>query len=298
MTEPAGTTLAATVDVTVILAVRNEAANIRKCLEALSPAREVFVVDSGSTDGTAEIADQLGAHVVQFQYQGGYPKKRQWALDNLKIQTRWVLLLDADEEVPDSLWQEIQAATNRDDHAGYFIRKGFYFMGQRFRFGGFSFDAVLLFRHGKARFEHLVDEDASAMDMEVHERVIVDGTIGRLDTPLIHDDYKGLEAYLARHNRYSSWEASLRHRFFQTGQWGSESVRANLFGNTQERRRALKLMVCRMPLEPWIWFFYHYIVRGGFLEGRRGLIACRIRSSYIADVRAKVFELAHPRASR
>lgn len=282
------------VDVAVIIAVRNEAANIAKCLRSLAPAREVFVVDSGSTDGTAEIARAAGAHVVQFDYRGGYPKKRQWAIETLPIRSEWLLMVDADEEIPDLLWHDITTAISAPaGRAAFLIRKGFCFLGRRFRWGGFSFQAVLLFRKGKARFERLVEDAAAAggMDMEVHERVVVDGPIGTLRTPLVHDDFKGLAAYIDRHNRYSSWEARQRHHFLQTGRWGTDSIRPRLFGNAQERRRFLKFIATRVPCEAVLWFLYHYVVRGGFLEGYPGYVACRIRANYIADVRAKVFEM-------
>lgn len=284
-----------TVDVAVIIAVRNEAANIAKCLKTLGRAREIYVLDSGSVDGTADIARQAGATVVQFAYHGGYPKKRQWAIDTLPIEAEWLLMVDADEEIPDRLWDEIAAAVAQPaGPAAYLIRKGFCFLGRRFRFGGFSFQAVLLFRRGKARFERLLDEaaNAGAMDMEVHERVVVDGRIAALPTPLIHDDFKGLAAYIERHNRYSTWESRHRHHFLRTGQWGNDAIRPRLFGNAQERRRFLKFVAVRVPCEPLLWFIYHYIARGGFLEGYPGYVASRIRANYIADVRAKVYELA------
>ena len=89
--------------------------------------------------------------MVQFDYRGGYPKKRQWALDTLDITTEWVLLLDADEVVPPELWDEIESATaGADAPPAFLITKGFHFLGKRFRFGGFSFAAVLLFRGGRA----------------------------------------------------------------------------------------------------------------------------------------------------
>lgn len=283
---------ARSVPVTVVVAVRNEAANMARCLAALGPARRVVVIDSGSTDETVPLAVAAGAEAVQFPGSTGYPKKRQWALDHLGFDTDWILLIDADEQVPAGLWDEIAAAVAKPiGPVAYFIRKGFHFLGQRFRHGGFSFDAVLLFRRGTARFERLLDDDPSGLDMEVHERLIVDGPAARLATPLVHDDFKRLQAYLDKHNRYSTWEALLRHRFLATGEWGFESVRPRLFGNPQERRRFLKKIAIRLPCEPALWFFYHYVLRGGFLEGRRGYIAARIRGSYIADVRAKVYEL-------
>ena len=283
------------IPVTVVLAVRNEAANLPKCLSALSRFERVILVDSGSTDDTAQIAATFEAELLQFRYQGGYPKKRQWALQTINFQTKWVLLLDADEVVPEALADEILQAIQPGDAAvGFLVKKGFHFMGKRFRFGGFSHSAVLLFQTGKAKFEELIVEDATAaLDMEVHERVIIDGVIGTLTTPLIHEDYKGLEAYISRHNFYSTWDAHVRSRFLTSGKWGEHSVNARFLGNSQERRRFLKGIAIRIPCEPILWFLYHYIIAGGILEGRRGLIACTMRSQYISQVRAKLYEISH-----
>lgn len=277
---------------TVVIAVRNEAANLPKCLCSVANAARVLVVDSASTDGTGEIARAAGAEVLQFDYRGGYPKKRQWALDTAQVDTPWTLLLDADEVVSGTLWSEVCATIeSKSPAAGYTISKNFHFLGRRFRFGGFSHEAVTLFQAGRARFERLDDGVACGLDMEVHERVIVDGTVARLRTPLIHEDLKGLAAYLDRHNRYSTWEAQVRYSFLQRGKWGSDSIRPRLFGNAQERRRFLKQFAVRVPCEPLLWFLYHYIVRLGILEGRPGWIASLIRSQYISQVRAKLYEL-------
>jgi glycosyltransferase involved in cell wall biosynthesis len=278
--------------ITVLLAARNEAKNLPRCLAALKPAARVILLDSHSTDDTARIAREQGVEVVQFNYAGGYPKKRQWALDTLGLGRSWVLLLDADEVVPPELWQEIEREIIRiDAPQAFLIRKEFHFLGRRFRFGGFSHQAVLLFRRDRARFERLIDNDPSGFDMEVHERVIVEGQIGKLNTPVIHEDFKGLDAYREKHHRYATWEAAVRHRFLTTGRYGEEAIEPKFFGNAQERRRWLKKMVIRIPGEPLIWFGYHYFVRGGFLEGRAGFIACQIRAQYIAEVRRKVREL-------
>ena len=283
---------AAKLPITAIVATRNEAANIVRCIAALDRVERVVVVDSGSTDVTAAQAEEAGAEVVQFQYSGEYPKKRQWALEQVGIETDWILLVDADEVVPPDLWNEIaEVLASPRPCAAYLVNKGFHFLGRRFRFGGFSHAAVALFRRGRAQFERLDLWEDSGLDMEVHERLVVQGPVGRLRTPLIHDDCKGLTAYLDRHNRYASWEAAARMRFLSTGEWGTESIRARLWGNTQERRRYLKQIACRIPCEPTLWFLYHYVLRLGFLEGRRGWIASRIRAQYIANVRAKVYEL-------
>jgi glycosyltransferase involved in cell wall biosynthesis len=282
---------AAQLPLTTLIAVKNEAPNLRRCLEALGPSARVVVVDSHSTDGTADIARECGAEVVQFSYQGGYPKKRQWALESLTITTPWVLLLDADEVVPLELWEEIRdVVASPEARDAYFVIKGFHFLGRRFRFGGFSHQAVLLFRAGHAVFERLAASDESGLDMEVHERLIVEGRLGQLRTPLIHEDFKGLQAYIDRHNQYSTWEAAVRQHVLETGRFGATTIHARLFGNAQERRRWLKNLVLRLPGEPWLWFLYHYWLRLGVLEGRPGFIACRLRADYITQVRAKLYE--------
>lgn len=288
---------------TVLIAAKNEAANLGKCLAALTDFARVVILDSHSTDATGAIAARHGAEVVPFDYRGGYPKKRQWAIDSLAIDTPWILLLDADEVVPPALAAEIRAAIERTSGpAAYLITKGFHFLGKRFRHGGFSHAAVLLFRQGSARFEHLLDEPADALDMEVHERLLVDGAIDRLSTPLVHEDFKGLEAYLDRHNRYSTWEAKIRFQDLAGLSPRDGAVTPRLFGDVQQRRRWLKRLAMRVPGEPVLWFFYHYVARLGFLEGRRGFIASRIRAQYISQVRAKLYELklresAGPRAA-
>lgn len=282
--------MTAKLPITAIVAARNEERNISRCLNSLARAEAVYLIDSGSHDATGAIATNLGANVIQFHYCGGYPKKRQWALDTLDITTPWVMLVDADEVVPHELWEEIAAEIESTSCDAFLVTKGFHFLGRRFRFGGFSHCAVILFRRGRARFEQLVRDPPLSQDMEVHERLIVDGCIGRLRTPLIHEDFKGLDAYIERHNHYSTWDALLREQYGFTGSWGRDAVRPRLLGNSQERRRWLKALARRTPFEPQLWFLYHYFLRLALLEGRPGLIASRLRANYIADVRAKLYE--------
>lgn len=278
--------------ITVIIAARNEELNIGKCMSSLQMVERIIVVDSDSDDQTQVLAEEHGAEVIQFQYNGAYPKKRQWALDNLNIETNWVFMLDADEEVTDLLWEEIKYAIQKKDcPEALMIRKGFHFMGKKFEYGGFSHPAVLLWKTGKGKFEETLATDANQQDMEVHERVLVSGHVESLKQHLIHNDFKGLHAYYDRHNKYASWEAELRYQFLITGKWGESDLKAKLFGNSQEFRRFVKKFIILLPFEPWIWFVYHYFIRLGFLEGRRGLIASQIRREYIRQVRTKVYEL-------
>src|SRR6202140_2682440 len=115
--------------VSVIIPVRNEAKNLPRCLQALRNAGEVYVIDSQSTDDTVEIARSHGATVVQFHYQGGWPKKRQWAMDTLPIAYDWILLLDADEVLTPELTEEIRTAIQNPAIDGYYIMLRTWFLG-------------------------------------------------------------------------------------------------------------------------------------------------------------------------
>ena len=279
--------------ITVIVAIKNEAKNLPKCLNSLRERfQKVILVDSNSNDGSDEIALRYGVELVQFQYVGGYPKKRQWALNSLDILSQWVLLLDADEEITDELFGEISAKDlGTTSTSAFYITKQFHFLGRELKLGGFSHSAILLFKKDCAFFEELVLDVPDSLDMEVHERLVVKGITGRLRNPLKHEDFKGLEAYINRHNKYSTWEARLRFSFLSSKLYGGSSITPDLFGDTQQRRRFFKLIAMRIPFESWAWFIYHYFLRLGFLEGRPGLIASQIRASYISQVRAKIYEL-------
>ena len=207
--------------VSVIVAVRNEEKNLPRCLEALREAGEVYVVDSGSTDSTPEIARSFGAKVVQFQYQGGWPKKRQWAMDNLPLAYDWILLLDADEVLTPELAEEIRTCISNDEVNGYYISLRMYFLGRALRHGDASFWKLSLFRAGKGRYEcRLKDQDSSMADMEIHEHVVVDGRTARLENSLVHHNVESLSRYIQKHNEYSNWEARVllqgKHERFGT----------------------------------------------------------------------------------
>jgi glycosyltransferase involved in cell wall biosynthesis len=280
-------------DISVIIPVRNEEANLGRCLASMSDVTEVVVVDSDSTDRTLAICAEYNATVVQFRYQGGYPKKRQWVLDNWRFASSWVLLVDADERVTDELWDEIGTVINSEGrHCAYAITKCFCFLGRPLRYGGFSHKAVSLFRVGSCRFEELTIVDCG-LDMEVHERLIVSGQQGTLRNGLEHWDFRGLHHYLRKHNDYSTWDAGARKAIRDET---ILSIRKR-FSGLQFWRRLLKWCAIRVPFEPLLWFFYHYFVRLGFLDGRRGLIASRIRSCYIADIRDKMWEAENVRST-
>src|ERR1051326_4037418 len=134
--------------VSVIVPVRNESRNLPRCLESLRKMGEVYVIDSNSTDATAEIARSYGGHVVQFHYQGGWPKKRQWAMDSLPLSYDWVFLIDADESMTQELAGEIRRAIQNPAYDGYYVALRMFFLGQELRHSGASFHKLSLFRRG------------------------------------------------------------------------------------------------------------------------------------------------------
>src|SRR6184192_1356452 len=199
-----------TLPISVIIPVRNEARNLPRCLESLRGVGEVYVVDSNSSDETAEIARSFDATVVQFTYRGGWPKKRQWAMDTLPITYDWILLLDADEALTSQLAEEIRRAIQDPNFGGYYIALQMFFLGRTLRYSDAGFYKLSLFRRGKGRFEcRLKDQDNSMCDMEVHEHVIVDGNIGMLSNTLLHHNCDSLSRYIQKHDNYSNWEASV-----------------------------------------------------------------------------------------
>jgi glycosyltransferase involved in cell wall biosynthesis len=278
--------------VTVIIPVRNEARNLPRCLAALRSVGEVFVVDSQSTDETCAIAESAGAKVVQFHYQGGWPKKRQWAMDTLPISHDWILLLDADEVLSAELAQEIRQAIQNPKIAGYRICLQMYFLGKILRQCDASFWKLSLFRKGRARFEcRLKEQDASMADMEVHEHLIADGPTADLRYPLVHHNVDSLSRYIQKHNEYSNWEA----RVLLQPEGGSPDAGTDLFGTQAQRRRWLKRKLYRLPGSPVLLFLYRYFLRFGFLDGVPGLIYCGFQAVQMFHSKAKIYELRNGR---
>jgi glycosyltransferase involved in cell wall biosynthesis len=278
--------------VSVIVAVRNEARNLPRCLKSLLDAGEVFVVDSQSTDETCSIAESFGAKVVQFHYQGGWPKKRQWAMDTLPIAYDWILLLDADEVVTPELSREIRQAIQNPRVVGYRICLQLYFLGKLLRHCDASFWKLALFRKGQARFEcRLKDQDASMADMEVHEHIIADGPTAELRNPLVHRNVESLSRYIQKHDEYSNWEARVLSRTEEN----SGEMRSSLFGTQAQRRRWLKRKFYRIPGSPVLLFLYRYLFRFGFLDGVPGLIYCTFQAVQMFHSKAKIYELRNAR---
>lgn len=276
----------ASVPLSVLIPVRNEAKNLPRCLDAIQEwADEVVVVDSSSTDESVSIAESAGATVLQFNYRGGWPKKRQWALDTYSWRNEWVLLLDADEILTPDAKTELAKAIANDHFDGYWLPFRVVFLGRMLRFGDTQLWKCSLFRTGKGRYEQrLGTQDESMSDIEVHEHVVVDGPTSRLTCPIRHENWNSLARYIEKHNEYSTWESAVLRG-------GTDlDLPASLFGNQAQRRRWLKRTLIRLPGSPLLRFAYIFVFRLGFLDGRPGLIYATFKMVQMFHVKAKMYE--------
>ncbi len=262
----------------VMIITFNEAMNLPRCLEALQGwTRRIFVIDSGSTDGTPDMARAAGATVVHHDWEG-YARQKNWGLATLPFEGDWVLILDADEVITPTLRAKLEEVTARDPATvpenGFFINRLTYFMGGAIRHCGYfpSWNMRLL-KRGKGHYEN----------REVHEHIIIDDPVGYIREPMIHDDQRGLEHYLAKHNRYSTLEA----RALLEEMHRPKAMQPNLTPDARRRRWLKQAGMKHVPM-PGMWrFVYMYFLRLGILDGRPGLEFCRLISMYDAMVSIK-----------
>ncbi len=286
------------IPVTVIIVTRNEEESIARCIGALGDFHEIIVVDSYSTDRTGAIANGLGAKIVNFRWNGRYPKKRQWCLDTLALKNDWVFFVDADEWVTEGLVAEIRALfvpaptptlprkQGREVNwnsppppagegwvgascAGYFI-SGRYVWGGRVLEYGLRNNKIALLNRRKMCFPVVDDLDIPGMgEIEGHyQPVLKEGCegekIGRLRAPLLHF---AQGRWKERHRRYARWEAGMNRK----KAWPEDPVRW---------RQCAKRVFRALPFRGLLAFFHCYVWKIGFLDGLAGLSFAASRFSY------------------
>ncbi|SFI88277.1 Glycosyltransferase involved in cell wall bisynthesis [Paenibacillus sp. UNC496MF] len=270
------------IPLSVIIMTKNEEKNIRKCLNSVSAFSQIFVVDSGSTDRTVEIASAMDATVVPFDWNGKYPKKKQWCLDNLPFAHDYVLYVDADEEVVPDFEREVRGLFERGNlKDGYFV--GFYilFMDKLLKHGHRSYKLVLFNRH-KGRFLDYDDLNASNMwEVEGHYQPEIQGSTAVIGSCLIHHNHDSLYDYFHKHNRYSDWEAMVR----------SNGAYSNLKESQIWIRALQKKLFHKFPLKWVVSFLHSYVLKMGFLDGSPGFHYALARSLYYWQVEIKIKEL-------
>jgi glycosyltransferase involved in cell wall biosynthesis len=253
----------------VAIITLNEADNLARTLASVRFADEIVVVDSGSTDGTVEIARSFGAKVFSEPWKG-FALQKNSAID--KCMGTWVLSLDADEELTNELQREIGAMLEADAQIapqvdGYRLRLRHVFLGRWMRYGGYYPDLKLrLFRRvtssGVAHFT----------DRPVHESVQVDGRVETMKKDFLHHGYPNLEIYLEHMNRYST-------------------LGARIVAAKGKISRSWLAFCWNAALVPLLTFLWNYVFRLGFLDGREGLLLHLYHSAYVSWKYAKAWQI-------
>ena len=269
------------VNVSVIILTYNSEATIAATLaSARRVSDDIHVVDDRSTDRTAEIARSVGANVIEHPFED-YGAQRNWAIATLALKHDWELHLDADERLSDALIDELNALEPAPSEAvaGYYIPRIVHFLGRPIRHGGmFPIWHLRLFRRSAGRCE------TRAYDQHFY----VEGRTRKLKATIIDDHRMGLSEWTARHNRWADAEADE-----QVAPRNGGVVRGRIFGNPIEKKRALRGIYNRFPmfLRPFLLFFYRYILRLGFLDGKEGLIFFVLQAFWFWFlVDAKIYE--------
>ena len=282
------------VPVSILIPIRNEAHNLPRSLASIAWADEIFVVDSNSTDGSQEIARQAGATVVQFQFNGTWPKKKNWALENLPFRNEWVFILDADEVLPPGTDTEIESIVAKQGrgNAGYWINRRFMFMNTWLKHAYYPNWNLRLFRHRLGRYEQIVQGATDSGDNEVHEHIIVQGETGRMKCEMDHYAFPSISVFIEKHNRYSNWEARLQVE----GRVERENHLPQAWRIRMARR--IKRLSHHLPFRPTLRFIYVYLWQGGIWDGRAGYNFARLHGIYEFMSVAKAEELRLQAAAR
>ncbi|MGA2190456.1 MAG: glycosyltransferase family 2 protein [Steroidobacteraceae bacterium] len=270
--------------ISVLILTLNEEINLAACMDSCAWCDDIIVFDSFSGDRTREIAAMKNARFIQRRFDN-YAAQRNAALTEVQFKHPWVLMIDADERVPNDLAAEMQrAVANADtDTALFRMRRKDFFLGRWLRrSSGYPTWFGRLMRLGRVRVER-----------EINEEYIADGKVVHLRAHLLHYPFnKGIAHWYERHNVYSSMEAQAKIR----SRNAALSPQALLSGDPIERRRVLKRLGYRLPMRPALVFLYLYVVRLGFLDGRAGLTFSRMRASYELLIDLKVLEAERRRS--
>lgn len=256
-----------TAPLSVFVMAYNEQLNIEHCLRSLVPwVDEVFLVDSLSTDRTAEIAESFGVRVVPHAFEG-HSRQRNWALDHLPFRNPWVMALDADHrvtpELRDELIQRLPGVS--DDTCGLYVKRRVIFRGKWIRFGGYYPKWMMkVFRRGRARCD----------DDEFDYRFYVDGPTERLKHDILEDNLNEYDIgfWVAKHNKFATEQAL--EELKRHAERFAIDAQPRLFGSPDQRVLWLKHRYYRLPryLRPLLYFLYRYFFKLGILDGKQGFI--------------------------
>jgi len=265
--------------VSVMIFTLDEALNLPSCLDALTWCDDVIVIDSLSSDDTEKIARNRGARFFSNQF-AGFGAQRNWALEHTEPKHPWVLILDADERVPTELAKEMTAIAHAElPGVGAFrVRRRFYMWGRWLKHSSlYPTWVVRLIHRDKVRY----------INRGHAETQTIDGELRDLKHDLIDENRKGIDEWFERQNRYSRKEAD-----YELSQAKQHNGWFDLLSRDPLRRRAaIKDLGRRVPFRGATYFFYAFVFRLGFLDGKDGLMFCRMRALYQAEVELKKFDV-------
>jgi glycosyltransferase involved in cell wall biosynthesis len=264
--------------VSILILTLNEERNLPECLKSVGWARDVVVLDSYSSDATLDIARQHGARVVQRRFDN-WAAHQNWAMENIEFANRWVFYIDADERMTAELQAEIEKISSdaSEQRIAFYVGRKNYFMGRWLRHAMPPGHIMRFFVPCSIRFERLVNPVP-----------MLQGAHGYLRNLLVHYNFsKGIEEWIDKHNRYSSFEALEGMKLAAT----PGEAKASLFSpDAATRRRALKNLSFRLPGRPVLMFLYLYVLRLGFLDGRPGFTYCGLQAWYEHMISLKMTE--------
>lgn len=269
-------------DLTAIILTMNEEADIADCINSINKiTKRIVVIDSGSTDATVRIARLLGAEVYFHEFEN-YATQFNWGLDNLDIGTKWVLRIDADERFTQELCREVESECAKhscDETNGMRVNQRVFFLNKWLRFGDvYPFQKLLIFKNGIGRIENRnIDEHT----------VLSEGNSIQLKNDAEHYAIKNIHGWIHKHNWYAT-RAAMDY-FEQMDEKTSEDVSAGTM-RSKRKQRALYYR-CPMFLRPFGLFFYRYVLKGGFLDGKPGFIYHIMLNFWYRElVDAKIYE--------
>ena len=257
--------------ITVVIPVRDEEQGLKACLDRLSRFERIVVIDSGSKDATCDIAKKNGVEVIHFEWNGNFPKKRNWFLRNHTPTTPWVLFLDADEILDEKFCDELSQVLPHTTHAGFWLTYDNWFMGRRLQYG-MPNRKLALFKVGTGEYERVDEHRWTNLDMEIHEHPILSGTVGNIKSHIEHRDDRGLSHWLNRHNEYAMWEAR-------------QALNIKVMGmDRMTTRQRLKYKTLGKWWLPSLYFLDSYIRRLGFFDGFQGFMHAKLKAEYFKKI--------------
>jgi glycosyltransferase involved in cell wall biosynthesis len=270
-------------DLTIVIPVKNDAIALEQCLQAIGTyfAKEIVIIDSGSIDDTKRIVAKHQAKLLEFNWDGHFPKKRNWFLLNHPPKSTWVLFLDADENLTEEFKTSIRSTlANNSVFVGYWLRYTIYFMGKPLK-GGYPLHKLALFKVGAGLYEKIEEDNWSKLDMEIHEHPILNGELGVIKPKIDHCDYRSIYHYINKHNEYAKWEANRLVK----------DLLNKDFKHSLTWKQNLKYTLVQTPFIGPVYFLGSYFLMGGFLDGVRGFIFAVFKMAYFFQVYINIKEI-------